>query len=435
MIVPSIDMMDGRVVQLVGGVRERLEVDAGDPLPVARNLAVAGELAVIDLDAAMGRGSNAEAIAEVCRRHPCRVGGGIRDLDTARDWLDRGARRIVIGTAAEPALLRELPRDRVQVALDARHGEVVVEGWTRGTGRGVLERIEELAPFAGSFLVTFVEREGRMQGTDLEAVRALVAAAGEARVTVAGGVTTAEEVAELDRLGADAQVGMALYTGRLDLADALAAPLVSDRPDGLFPTVVEDEDGSLLGLVYSSRESLRVAVAERRGVYWSRRRGLWRKGEDSGDEQELLRVELDCDRDAVRFVVRQAGRGFCHRGTRSCFDGEGSAAGGRGLHGLARTLAARRVDAPAGSYTARLFADADLLAAKLREEAAELCTARTRDEVVHEAADVLYFTLARLAREGVSLAEVEAELDRRSLRVRRRAGDAKPAAGAPEGGR
>jgi phosphoribosyl-ATP pyrophosphohydrolase/phosphoribosyl-AMP cyclohydrolase len=411
-IVPSIDLQGGQTVQLVGG--EEKAIAAGDPLPIARRFRVAGEIAVIDLDAAMGKGSNAALIEQVLAEAPARVGGGIRNLEAAIRWLDAGAAKIIIGTAAKPELLRQLPRERVIVALDARHGEVVVEGWKTGTGARVLDRIAELRHLVGGFLVTFVELEGRMGGTNVGLAKEIVAAAGDARVTVAGGVTTAEEIRDLDLIGADAQVGMALYTGRLDLAEAIMAPLVSDRPDGLWPTVVVDERGVALGLVYSSRESIREAVRRGQGVYQSRSRGLWVKGETSGAVQELLRIDLDCDRDSPRFVVRQHGPGFCHLDTRTCWGED------RGLGRLARRLAARRADAPAGSYTARLFADPALLAAKLREEAQELTEAEPRDHVVHEAADVLYFLLARLAKEGIGLAEVEAHLDRRELRVTRR---------------
>ena len=413
MIVPSIDLQGGQTVQLVGGAEKA--IDAGDPMPIAERFALAGEIAVIDLDAAMRKGSNAALIEGLLPRFGCRVGGGIRDVETAVRWLDLGARKVILGTAAKPEILSRLPRERVIAALDARHGEVVVEGWQEGTGRGILERIAELKPYVGGFLVTFVELEGRMGGTNLELAMAVVEAAGKScKVTIAGGVTTAEEIAALDRIGADAQVGMALYTGRLDLADAIMAPLVTDRPDGLYPTVVVDERGVCLGLVYSSRESIREAVRRRIGIYQSRSRGLWVKGETSGATQELLRIDLDCDRDSPRFVVRQKGLGFCHLDTRSCW-GEDA-----GLGHLARTLAERRERAPEGSYTARLFADPALLGAKLREEADELARAVTRDEVIWEAADVLYFALARLAEAGIDLAEVEAHLDRRALKVTRR---------------
>lgn len=413
MIVPSIDLQGGQTVQLVGGAEKAL--DAGDPLPIAERFSVAGEIAVIDLDAAMRVGSNANLVERVVGRYAARVGGGIRDVETAVGWLDKGAAKVILGTAARPEILSRLPRERVIAALDAKHGEVVVEGWKQGTGRGILERIAELKEHVGGFLVTFVEREGRMGGTDLELAKAVVEAAGPCRVTIAGGVTTAEEVAALDALGADAQVGMALYTGRLDLADAIMAPLVTDRADGLWPTVVVDERGVALGLVYSSRESVREAVRRRVGVYQSRSRGLWVKGETSGAVQDLIRIDLDCDRDSPRFVVRQRGLGFCHLDTRTCW-GEDA-----GLGRLEHTLAARRGgDAPAGSYTARLLAAPALLGAKLREEAAELAEASGRDAVVWEAADVLYFTLARLAAEGIDLAAVEAHLDRRALKVTRR---------------
>jgi phosphoribosyl-AMP cyclohydrolase / phosphoribosyl-ATP pyrophosphohydrolase len=420
MIVPSIDIMGGRAVQLVGG--RDLALEAGDPLSIAERFAVAGELAVIDLDAAMGRGTNTEIVRRIVQRFPCRVGGGIRDAATAIRWLDLGAHRVILGTAAVPEVLRELPKERVIAALDARDGDVVVEGWTKATGRGIEARMAELGELVSGFLVTFVETEGRMQGLDLDRAAAVVRAAGARRVTVAGGVTTPGDIAALDALGADAQVGMALYTGRMELADGLAAPLVSDRPDRLWPTVVTDERGVALGLAWSDLESLREAIRTRRGVYRSRKRGLWRKGESSGDTQELLRVDLDCDRDALRFTVRQAGRGFCHAGTRTCFGDDG------GLGRLARRLAERALSAPPGSYTRRLLDDPALLGSKLAEEARELAEAAP-DTAAEEAADLLYFALVALVRAGADLSDVEAALDRRALRLTRRKGDAKPGDG------
>lgn len=417
MIVPSIDLRGGRTVQLRGG--KELVLDAGDPRPIAERFAVAGEIAVVDLDAALGTGSNEDAIRELLDRAPCRVGGGIRSADAALRWLDAGAAKVVLGTAATPEVLSKLPKDRVVAALDAEDGDVVVEGWTKRTGRGIVERIEEIGDLVSGFLVTFVEREGRLGGTDLARVEGIVLAAKGARVTIAGGVTTAEEVAALDRLGADAQVGMAIYTGRLDLADSIAAPLTSDRPDGLWPTLVCDERGVALGLAWSDIESLREAVRTRRGVYRSRRRGIWVKGESSGATQELLRVSLDCDRDALRFTVRQAGSGFCHAGSRTCFGDD------PGLGALARLLDARRAVAPPGSYTKRLFDEPGLLDAKIVEEARELVDAKEPTHVAAEAADLLYFTLCALSRSGVPLEAVERELAARSLKVLRRSGDAK----------
>ena len=420
MIIPSIDLMGGQTVQLIGGREHGL--DAGDPRPLAERFALAGEVAVVDLDAAMGRGSNAALMRDLLPIARCRVGGGIRDVRTAIQWLDAGAAKVVLGTAAMPEVLRELPKDRVIAALDARHGEVVVQGWQQGTGESILDRMQRLQGLVGGFLVTFVEREGRLEGTSMDLVPELVRAAAGARVTIAGGITTAQDIATLDALGADAQVGMALYTNRLDLADAIAAPLKSDRPDDLWPTVVVDELGAALGLAYSSAESLREAVRSRRGVYHSRRRGLWTKGETSGDTQELLRVDLDCDRDTLRFTVRQSGAGFCHLGTRTCWGEPG------GLPALADRIRSQAAHATPGSYSARLLADPQLLRSKLTEEAAELAAGASKAEVLHEAADVIYFTLVAMQRAGVSLAEVASALDRRALHITRRPGNAKPQA-------
>ncbi len=424
MIIPSIDLQSGSTVQLIGGRDKAL--DAGDPRPLLERFSRVGETAVIDLDAAIGTPEtvatehNRGLIEELCGRAPIRVGGGIRSEAVARRWLDAGAEKIILGTAAHPDLLKRLPKGRVIAALDARDGDVVVEGWRRSTGRGVLESMAELRDHVGGFLVTFVECEGRMGGTNLDQVRALVEAAGAARVTVAGGVTSSDEVAALDAMGADAQIGMALYTGALPLADAFAAPLQSDRSDGLVATVVVDESGRALGLCWSSRRSLAYALEHGVGAYESRKRGLWIKGQSSGATQTLVRIDVDCDRDALRFTVRQEGAGFCHRATRSCW---GPATG---FDGLESTLQERRVAAPQGSYAARLFNDEGLLRSKLIEEAEELSGARTRADVVHEAADVCFFVGTAMARAGVSFADVERELDRRAKKVSRRPGDAKP---------
>jgi len=413
MIVPSIDIMDGRAVQLRRG--KEFVLDGGDPVARLEQFSVAGEVAIVDLDAALGQGSNSALIRDLVRRAPCRVGGGIRDLDSARRWLDAGAVQVMIGTAATPEFCAGLPRERVIAAVDAERGEVVVDGWRGRTGVPVLERVRDLAPVVGGFLFTQVEKEGAMGGFDRAAVEAVVRAAAGARVTAAGGITSATEVAELDSLGADAQVGMALYTGKLALGDAVAAPLAKPLAGDVWPTVVCDDAGRALGLVWSTKESLARAVAERRGIYWSRSRGaLWVKGETSGNAQQLVRVDLDCDRDALRFTVRQSGAGFCHLQRPSCWHSEFD------LGDLERTVADRVTQPVEGSGTAQLLDDPGLLAAKLLEEAEELARAESTEDVVRETADVLYMALVALARGGGTLADVRAELARRHRAVSRR---------------
>jgi phosphoribosyl-ATP pyrophosphohydrolase/phosphoribosyl-AMP cyclohydrolase/histidinol dehydrogenase len=207
----------------------------------------------------------------------------------------------------------------------------------------------------------------------------------------------------------------------ISVAKLIMANATSDRPDGLYTTLVTDERGVALGLVYSSEESVAESLRTGRGVYQSRKRGLWYKGESSGDIQELVSMSLDCDSDCLQFVVRQKGRGFCHLATPTCF-GDYS-----GLSRLQKTLQSRKASAPEGSYTARLFNDSQLLRAKILEEATELCDATEKEHIAFEAADLFYFAMTKCVAAGVSLEDVERNLDAKSIKVKRRQGDAKPA--------
>jgi phosphoribosyl-ATP pyrophosphohydrolase/phosphoribosyl-AMP cyclohydrolase/histidinol dehydrogenase len=213
-------------------------------------------------------------------------------------------------------------------------------------------------------------------------------------------------------------------SSHLSIADAFLAPITTDRPDGLFASIVASAGHSSrpLGMVYSSRESVAEAIKTQKGVYQSRKHGLWRKGETSGSVQDLVALEVDCDADALVFHVVQHGTGFCHLGTSTCF-GNGQ---WTGLARLEDTLKSRLADAPEGSYTKRIFTDEKLLRAKIMEEAEELCDAQTKEEIAFEAADLLYFALARAVSKGVSLKDIELALDAKGLKVTRRQGDAKP---------
>ncbi|KAG7823462.1 hypothetical protein KL909_002859 [Ogataea angusta] len=202
--------------------------------------------------------------------------------------------------------------------------------------------------------------------------------------------------------------------------ECYVAAMNTDRPDGLYTTLVTDSRNQALGLVYSSKKSIAEAIRTGTGVYQSRKHGLWYKGQTSGATQKLLQLELDCDSDCLKFVVEQAGAGFCHLDTDSCF---GSS---KGLAALEATLWDRKENAPEGSYTKRLFEDEKLLNAKIKEEADELVEAASKEEIAWEAADLVYFALARCAKYGVTLADIERNLDIKALKVTRRKGDAKP---------
>jgi len=216
--------MDGRVVQLVQGREKALEGDP--PLVMLEKFAAFPEIQVIDLDAAMGRGQNDELVELLASRAVIRAGGGVRTAERARRLVEKGASKVIIGTAAfssggvNHGFLAEAAaaagRERLIVALDSKGGRIVVKGWRESTGLSAEQVLREIEPYCSGFLCTYVDKEGMMQGTDLEWFRRLRAATA-LEITAAGGITTLEEIAELEAMGVHAALGMAIYTGRLDL--------------------------------------------------------------------------------------------------------------------------------------------------------------------------------------------------------------------------
>ena len=220
MIIPCIDLMDGKVVQLVQGRDKALEGDA--PLEMLRKFAAFPEIQVIDLDAAMGKGDNSALVELVASRAKCRVGGGVRTAERAKRLIELGAHRVIVGTAAFTPVIKEIAAavgpERILIALDSKHGKIVVKGWQEATDHTAEEIIGSLEPYCGGFLCTYVDKEGMMQGTDLDWFRRLRAAT-KHEITAAGGITTIDDVRALTAMNVHSALGMAIYTGRLDLAE------------------------------------------------------------------------------------------------------------------------------------------------------------------------------------------------------------------------
>jgi phosphoribosyl-ATP pyrophosphohydrolase/phosphoribosyl-AMP cyclohydrolase len=419
MIVPSIDLQQGRAVQLRRGRDKVLERE--DPLETARDFFRFGDLAVIDLDAAMEKGHNRDRIRELCSAADCRVGGGIRGPEDAERMMGLGARKVILGTAAfQPGgvnvdnleqIAGRLGKDRVMIALDVRDGRIVIRGWSKSTGLEPEAVIPRLEPYAGGFLFTCADKEGLLGGTDEAAVRRIRRAT-ELPVTAAGGVASLEEVARLSRGGVDLQLGMALYQGVFSPAEAFIHTL--DWSKEPLPTIVRDPAGRVLMLAYSSRESLEKMFASRDLWLYSRsRKQLWRKGETSGNVRRFLRARTDCDGDALLITVDFGGPA-CHTGALSCFGDERF-----DLEDLFQVVTDRIRNPVPGSLTSSL--DAEQLAGKLLEEAGELAEAESREDVIWEAADLMYFLIVRAARGGVGPESIVRELGRRR-RMPRRAG-------------
>jgi phosphoribosylformimino-5-aminoimidazole carboxamide ribotide isomerase len=224
MLIPSIDLQGGRIVQLVQG--EKLAVETDDVDAWVTRFAGYPKVQLIDLDAAKAQGDNAALVAAICAALPCRVGGGIRTIDRARTTLAIGATKVILGSslfkdgevdvAFARALSDEVGAERLIAAVDGRGGKVVVHGWRTVLDLSPADAMQRLEPFFGEFLYTHVDLEGLMRGTDMGAIAALRAATSRP-LTAAGGITTREEIAQLDAMGIDAVVGMAIYTGRLSL--------------------------------------------------------------------------------------------------------------------------------------------------------------------------------------------------------------------------
>src|SRR5579863_9137575 len=228
-IFPCIDLMDGKVVQLVQGREKALESDSPDEM--LRRFADFPQIQVIDLDAAMGRGANDDLVEMLASKAVIRAGGGVRTVERAQALIVQGAFRVIVGTSAFVAdgphhafletLVAAIGRERIILALDTKGGRIVIRGWQEATRFTAEEVIRQLEPYCSGFLCTYVDKEGMMQGTDLAWFRRLRSATGM-EITAAGGITTMDDIRALTAMNIHCALGMAIYTGRLDLGELAA---------------------------------------------------------------------------------------------------------------------------------------------------------------------------------------------------------------------
>ena len=330
------------------------------------------------------------------------------DVGLVVSWLDKGVEKVIVPLAWVKELTGIIPSKRLLLLLDIANVSAVSNKVRDGVSGVVIKTPSIDFDFISSISKFF-------SGSELYFLSDSTSF-----------LPTLANIRELRSIGAtlvlpDSQ--LTLDSGsdsKLNVADAFLAPIVSDRSDGLFPTVVSSHTGQTLGLVYSSFESVKESIISGKGVYQSRKHGLWRKGESSGATQNVTRIRLDCDSDSLEFRVIQHGAGFCHLNRQSCFS-ESS-----GIPALEGILKARLEFATEGSYTKRLYEDAELLRSKIMEEADELCRATTKEDVAFEAADLLYFALTKCIAAGVSIADIEHSLDQKARKITRRPGNAKP---------
>jgi phosphoribosylformimino-5-aminoimidazole carboxamide ribotide isomerase len=226
MIIPCIDLMEGKVVQLVQGRDKVLE--AKSPAETLATFAGFPQIQVIDLDAAMDKGSNDQIIEDLARHATVRAGGGVRTVQRAQQLIAQGAFRVIVGTSAFSAegpnipflcaLNEKIGRERVTIALDSKAGRIVIKGWQESTPWTASDVIPEFEPYCSGFLCTYVDNEGMMQGTDLAWFESLRRTT-KHELIAAGGITTLDEIAALTHMDIHCAIGMAIYTGHLRLED------------------------------------------------------------------------------------------------------------------------------------------------------------------------------------------------------------------------
>lgn len=400
MIIPSIDLMNGKAVQLKQGKEKVLERE--DVLELAKYYSKFGDIAVIDLDSAMSTGNNNEALIEqLCKIAPCRVGGGIRTVDKAKRLIANGAKKIIIGTAASEEFLAQLPKDKVIVAIDTKNGKITTEGWTKELDKTPADYIKHFDDLCSGYLYTIVEKEGMMQGCDFPLIED-VRKATKKEVVAAGGISTVEEIVKLNRINVSTQLGMCIYTGAVKLEEAFVSCLNFEKGNGLIPTIVQDVDTKqVLMLAYSSTESLNKTFESGLATYYSRsRQELWTKGLTSGNTQEFLTASFDCDFDSILFKVKQKGNA-CHLDRYSCFEDKEFT-----VDALYEVLQSRKENLPEKSFTTKLFKDTFFLKRKIMEEAFEVVNFEHGDGLKWEVADLAYFVLTFMVENGVSVQEI-----------------------------
>ena len=429
MVIASIDMKDGHVVQLKNGKELVLQRDDADALISDFNRY--GEVAIIDLDQALrntdekGNTKNTELLKSILRKGNVRVGGGIRDVKKARELISLGAEKVIVGSAAwnpspkagesvlNEAFLQELcdsiGKQRVIISVDAIHGKIAVKGWTETVDIPLVEGAKQAEKYCSELLFTCVEKEGCMQGTDMEAVKALRSAV-KCRVVAAGGVNSLDQIVELEKMGCDVQLGMALYTGVVNLKDAFVSCLNYEKTGGLIPVIAQSPAGEVLMMGYANKEAFEKSFETGRLTFFSRTKNrLWTKGEESHHYLDLIKMRVDCDRDTVLATVFPNG-GVCHTGSYTCFGSEPDARSN--LERLYAVIAERFANPRPGSYTATL--DAKRVRQKVMEEAEELTDeAETKEDIIWEAADLIYFMSVLMYKEGVTWQDVYDELDKR----------------------
>jgi phosphoribosyl-ATP pyrophosphohydrolase/phosphoribosyl-AMP cyclohydrolase len=436
--IPTLDISKGQAVLVKKG---QVYKYLGDPLEKAKFISINGHFQLVDIDAAKGEGSNKELLMKIVKKYPCYVGGGIRTKQDAIDFLNNSARRVIISTALSPDLLSVIPKDRLIVAFDVNENDKVFKhGRKEYMDKDLFGMIDEFKDNIEMMTVTFHHVEGTNQGIPLEQVERIKKYVSNfnIKLVVAGGINSVQDIKDLIEMDVVPQFGSGFWNGKFTLGDiyecisskVLELKWVEYKNVRLIPTVVQSSQGIVLGLVFSTPQTIKLSADTRIATFYSRDNlNIWIKGATSGHHHKIVGIHYCCDGTALRFIVE--GNKFCHTGSESCFGHNDPArASLRSMQKLLQDRLNTNNNNNAKSYTASLMQDGFKIHSKLLEEAEELVCARNPDDIAHEAADLIYFMLMYLQRQGVDISDVESELIKRrytvikdEFEVRKRHGD------------
>ncbi|AYV84975.1 MAG: bifunctional phosphoribosyl-AMP cyclohydrolase/phosphoribosyl-ATP pyrophosphatase protein [Satyrvirus sp.] len=419
--IPTIDISKGNAVLVKNG--KIYKILSPKPVEKAEFISINGDYQIVDIDAAKNDGNNKELIKQIIRLYPGYVGGGIRNLDDAMEYLNFSAKRVIISTGICQQLINSIPKNRLIVAFDIDEEYCVyTNGRTTKHEKKFFEILDEYITSIEMITITFHHTEGTCTGIPVEQVKEIMNYIKDyqIRIIVAGGIKSIDDIEQIFNLGAVPQFGSAFWNGKFTLGDIFEC--IAKRNNKfmyydelqLIPTIVQSIDGDVLGLVYSTPESLKLSCDTRIAIFFSReRKKLWTKGSTSGNYHKVHNISFDCECSSVRMIVD--GNLFCHLNRKSCFGHFDPSRSN--LKNFFKHIVENISKGFEESYTATLLNDGSKLNSKILEETEELICAKGNDEIIHETSDLLYFLIVFLHKYNVDIVDVEKELIRRQYRI------------------
>jgi phosphoribosyl-AMP cyclohydrolase / phosphoribosyl-ATP pyrophosphohydrolase len=442
-IIPTIDISQGRAVLVTEG---KIKEDNGDPMERAEFLSITSDFQIVDLDRAMEKGDNSEIIKKILSKYPCYVAGGIRNFDIASEFLNNNAKRVVISTAASVDFLKQIPNNRLILALDIDQDyNLYKRGRLELTKENIFDKIDEFSEYISFITVTFHFTEGTGKGCDMyriQVIKKIIESKGyQIRIAAAGGINSVEQVNELINMGIIPQFGLGLWRNSFTLGDIYSRVMQYEKMNQyfnfksydlptLFPCVIISREGTPLGLTYTDSIGIKESVDTRRCVFFSRERQCkWIKGETSGNYQKILYVGFNCDRTALICIVE--GEDFCHLNNYSCFTLRDLTNGGiSNLEKILKNKIIKNIEKDLDvattnkiiennrtqtleSYTQKLFKNKNLQINKILEEAHEIWMSPSRENLVKEFADLFYFLTLYAISNDIEIKEIYQELNKR----------------------